>query len=177
MNRSATTTRPARGLLVTAVVAILFAAGANAARDLVGSEAPDFALRSSLGENLRLSEYRGQVVMLNFWATWCGPCRQEMPLLENIYGRYQPAGFSLLAINLDEENDDALDMAKKLGVSFPLLFDDEKIVSRLYDIRAMPMTVLIDRDGRVRHVHQGYRPGYETRYLDEVRSLLREDDR
>jgi peroxiredoxin len=176
MNSSATRAGRGRGLLIVAVVATLFAAGANAARDLIGSEAPDFALRSSLGENLRLSEYRGQVVMLNFWATWCGPCRQEMPLLEDIYGRYQPAGFSLLAINLDEESEDALEMASSLGVSFPLLFDDEKTVSRLYDIRAMPMTVLIDKDGRVRHVHQGYRPGYESQYLDEVRSLLREDE-
>ena len=176
MNRSVTSTRHRRGFLIAVVVATLCFSAANAARDLVGSEAPDFALRSSLGENLRLSEYRGQVVMLNFWATWCGPCRQEMPLLEDIYGRYEPAGFSLLAINLDEENEDALDMASALGVTFPLLFDDEKTVSRLYDIRAMPMTVLIDRDGRVRHVHQGYRPGYESRYLDEVRSLLREDE-
>jgi peroxiredoxin len=176
MNKSVTSTRHRRGFLIAVVVATLCFSAANAARDLVGFEAPDFALRSSLGENLRLSEYRGQVVMLNFWATWCGPCRQEMPLLEDIYGRYEPAGFSLLAINLDEENADALDMASDLGVTFPLLFDDEKTVSRLYDIRAMPMTVLIDRDGRVRHVHQGYRPGYESRYLDEVRSLLREDE-
>ncbi len=162
-------------VLVLLATALLSATAVQAAKGLIGDPAPDFALRSSLGENLRLSEHRGQVVMLNFWATWCGPCRQEMPLLDEIYGRYQPAGFSLLAINLDNDTADAMEMAKSMGVDFPLLFDEDKNVSKLYDIRAMPVTVLIDRDGQVRHVHQGYRPGYESRYVEELRGLLREE--
>jgi peroxiredoxin len=145
------------------------------ARDLVGSRAPDFTLASIDGPNLRLSEHAGRVVMLNFWATWCGPCRQEMPALQTIYSRYEAAGFALLGINMDAERDAARRMADSLGVSFPLLFDDEKAVARLYDVRAMPVTVLIDRDGEVRYVHEGYRPGYEADYLDQVRQLLRED--
>ena len=145
-----------------------------AASDLTGQNAPDFVLKSSTGENLRLSEYRGDVVMINFWATWCGPCRQEMPLLDDLYARYNRVGFNLLGVNIDDDSRRAMQMVKELGVNFPVLFDESKEVSRLYQVEAMPVTVLVDREGTVRHVHHGYKPGYEEKYLTEIRSLLRE---
>jgi len=157
------------GLLVT-----VFAATSLASSDLEGQVAPDFALKSSTGENLRLSEYRGDVVMINFWATWCGPCRQEMPLLDELYTRYERVGFSLLGVNIDDDSRRAMQMIEELGVSFPVLFDARKEVSELYEVEAMPVTVLVDREGNVRYVHHGYKPGYEDKYLDQVRSLLRE---
>lgn len=152
----------------------IFAASSLASSELEGRPAPDFALKSSTGENLRLSEYRGDVVMINFWATWCGPCRQEMPLLDELYSRYQRVGFNLLGVNIDDDSDRAMQMIEELGVQFPVLFDARKDVSRLYDVEAMPVTVLVDREGTVRHVHHGYKPGYEDKYLDQIRSLLRE---
>ena len=152
----------------------VLATSSLAASDLAGKPAPDFALKSSTGANLRLSEYRGDVVMINFWATWCGPCRQEMPLLDQLYSRYQRVGFSLLGVNIDDDSSRAMDMIHELGVSFPVLFDARKEVSRLYDVDAMPVTILVDREGNVRHVHKGYKPGYEEIYLDQIRSLLRE---
>lgn len=166
-----------RLLLTGALLALVLpgAAAANSTTVRAGAEAPDFALRSSAGPNLRLSEHRGQVVMINFWATWCGPCRQEMPKLDEIFARYEAAGFALLGVNIDEDSARAQRLADELGVTFPLLFDDEQSVSRLYDVQAMPMTVMVDRDGKVRSVHYGYRPGMEQRYLDEVRALLREE--
>ncbi|MDH3532585.1 MAG: TlpA family protein disulfide reductase [Gammaproteobacteria bacterium] len=145
-----------------------------AASGLTGQPAPDFALKSSSGENLRLSEYRGDVVMINFWATWCGPCRQEMPLLDELYSRYERVGFNLLGVNIDDDSRKAMNMVAELGVKFPVLFDARKEVSKLYAVDAMPVTVLVDREGTVRHVHQGYKPGYEEMYLDQIRSLLRE---
>jgi len=151
-----------------------FAATSLASSGLTGSSAPDFALKSSSGENLRLSEFRGDVVMVNFWATWCGPCRQEMPLLDELYSRYGRVGFSLLGVNIDDNESKAMEMVSDLGVTFPVLFDSRKEVSKLYDVDAMPVTVLIDREGKVRYVHQGYKPGYEEMYLDQIRSLLRE---
>ena len=157
------------GLLFTA-----FAATSLASSDLEGQMAPDFALKSSTGENLRLSEYRGDVVMINFWATWCGPCRQEMPLLDELYTRYERVGFNLLGVNIDDDSRRAMQMIEELGVNFPVLFDARKEVSKLYDVEAMPVTVLVDREGNVRYVHHGYKPGYEDKYLDQVRSLLRE---
>jgi peroxiredoxin len=157
------------GLLVT-----VFAATALASSDLEGKAAPDFALKSSTGENLRLSEYRGDVVMINFWATWCGPCRQEMPLLDELYTRYERVGFNLLGVNIDDDSRRAMQMIEELGVNFPVLFDARKEVSKLYEVDAMPVTVLVDREGNVRYVHHGYKPGYEEKYLDQIRSLLRE---
>ena len=152
----------------------VFAASSLASSGLTGQPAPDFALKSSTGENLRLSEYRGDVVMINFWATWCGPCRQEMPLLDELYTRYQRVGFNLLGVNIDDDSNRAMSMIRELGVNFPVLFDARKEVSKMYDVDAMPVTVLIDREGNVRYVHQGYKPGYEEKYLDQVRALLRE---
>ena len=152
----------------------MFAAAALASSGMEGQQAPDFALKSSTGENLRLSEYRGDVVMINFWATWCGPCRQEMPLLDELYTRYQRVGFNLLGVNIDDDSRKAMRMVSELGVNFPVLFDARKEVSELYKVDAMPVTVLVDREGTVRHVHHGYKPGYEIKYLDQIRSLLRE---
>jgi peroxiredoxin len=136
--------------------------------------APDFTLRRMGGGNLRLAEQRGMVVMVNFWATWCGPCRQEMPHLNRLYQKYQGAGFTLLGVNVDEEPRNAESLARQLGVNFPVLLDQDKAVSRLYDLVTMPSTVMIDRDGRVRAVHRGYRDGYENTYDQQIRALLKE---
>lgn len=152
----------------------VLSATVDAAPGLSGQAAPDFALKTATGENLRLSEYRGDVVMINFWATWCGPCRQEMPLLDDLYNRYKRVGFNLLGVNIDDDSDKAMRMIRELGVTFPVLFDARKEVSKLYEVDAMPVTVLIDREGQIRFVHHGYKSGYEQKYLDQVRSLLRE---
>ncbi|MEJ2257306.1 MAG: TlpA disulfide reductase family protein [Woeseiaceae bacterium] len=159
------------------IIALVFsalAASSLAASSLEGRTAPDFALRSASGDNLRLSEYRGNVVMINFWATWCGPCRQEMPLLDELYDRYERVGFNLLGVNIDDDSSRAMQMVDELGVGFPVLFDARKEVSKLYDVEAMPVTVILDRQGTVRYVHHGYKPGYEDKYLDQIRTLLRE---
>lgn len=162
-----------KSILLGAVLGV-FAVSSLAASDLSGQAAPDFSLKSSTGENLRLSEYRGDVVMINFWATWCGPCRQEMPLLDDLFDRYNRVGFNLLGVNIDDDSRRAMQMVEDLGVSFPVLFDESKQVSKLYQVEAMPVTVIVDREGTVRYVHHGYKPGYEEHYLTEIRSLLRE---
>ncbi len=159
-------------LLAAAVAAP--SATAAAQPDLRGKTAPDFALKSLGGQNLRLSELRGQVVLVNFWATWCGPCREEMPLLDQIYDSYHGIGFELLGVNIDDVADRAVTMARTLGVHFPVLFDASKTVSRLYDVNTMPMTVLVGRDGTVRYVDQGYERGKEQIYIDQIRQLLKE---
>ena len=162
-----------KNCLLGLIVSVL-AATSLASSGLVGQPAPDFVLKSASGDNLRLSEFRGDVVMINFWATWCGPCRQEMPLLDELYSRYQRVGFNLLGVNIDDDSGKAMNMIAELGVSFPVLFDTRKEVSKLYAVDAMPVTIIVDRDGKVRHMHHGYKPGYEQDYLNEIRSLLRE---
>jgi peroxiredoxin len=136
--------------------------------------APDFALKADSGRNLRLREMRGQVVMINFWATWCGPCREEMPKLQQLYSKYRETGFVLLGVNIDDNPANAVSMARKLRVTFPVLFDKDKQVSKLYKVDAMPSTVLIDRDGKTRYLHRGYKPGYEATYQTQLRELLKE---
>ena len=136
--------------------------------------APDFTLKSDSGQNLRLQEQRGRVVLINFWATWCGPCRVEMPHLNRLYDKYRSAGFQLLGVNIDEDPAKAQALATKLGLQFPVLFDADKRVSKLYDLTTMPSTVLVDRDGRVRYVHRGYRDGFESTYEQQIRALLKE---
>ena len=160
--------------LALGLVFSILAATSLASSGMEGQVAPDFALKSTTGENLRLSEYRGDVVMINFWATWCGPCRQEMPLLDELYGRYHRVGFNLLGVNIDDDTTRALRMVEELDLHFPVVFDTRKEVSRLYNVEAMPATILVDREGNIRHVHHGYKPGYEDKYLDQIRALLRE---
>jgi peroxiredoxin len=138
------------------------------------SMAPDFTLKSREGVNIKLSELRGQVVMVNFWASWCGPCRQEMPLLQQLYERYESLGFSLLGVNVDEDRAAADKILKELPVSFPILYDERSEVSQTYQVKAMPSTFMIDRDGQIRYLHKGYKPGYEDEYQQQIRELLRE---
>jgi thiol-disulfide isomerase/thioredoxin len=162
----------ARLIAALALLAVLQPLAVSA--DIVGKPAPDFALRSLKGPSVRLSEHLGEVVVINFWATWCGPCRQEMPLLDELYGKYQLAGLILLSVNIDDSAEPAIEMAHTLGVSYPVLFDTRKEVSRAYEVSAMPVTVLVDRAGVVRYVSEGYKPGYEKRYTDKLRELLNE---
>ena len=160
-----------RGLTLAALVV---AAGTVGAAVTPSTGAPDFTLPRLGGANLRLQEQRGQVVMVNFWATWCGPCRVEMPHLSRLYDKYRASGFTVLAVNIDEDPNKAASLASQLGMRFPVLLDTDKKVSRLYDLSTMPSTVLIDREGRVRYVHRGYRDGYEETYDRQIRELLRE---
>jgi peroxiredoxin len=148
--------------------------GVCAAALTPSAPAPDFTLRSMDGQNLRLQEQRGRVVMVNFWATWCGPCRQEMPHLNRLYEKYRGSGFVVFGVNVDEDARNAAAVASKMGLRFPVLRDADKAVSKQYDLSAMPSTVLIDRDGRVRYVHRGYRDGYEDMYDKQIRELLKE---
>jgi peroxiredoxin len=150
------------------------AAGLTGAAIAPATLAPDFTLRSVDGPNLRLTEQRGRVVLVNFWATWCGPCRQEMPHLNRLYEKYRASGFVLLGVNVDDDTRNAIGVAAKLGVKFPVLLDTDKKVSQLYDLSAMPATVLIDKDGRVRFLHRGYQSGYEETYDKQIREMLKE---
>lgn len=167
------TRRTALAWAAAPLVAVFAARSAQAAL-APSAAAPDFTLRSNAGRNLRLSEQRGQVVMVNFWATWCGPCKVEMPHLVRIYEKYRNAGFQLFGVNVDEDPKAAVALAARLGITFPVLFDSDKTVSRLYALDSMPTTVLIDRDGKVRHVHRGYREGVEVTYERQVRDLVKE---
>jgi peroxiredoxin len=165
--------RSARALRVVAITVVAVLAGTASSAIAPQATAPDFTLHTMSGPNLRLKEQRGRVVMVNFWATWCGPCRQEMPELSRLYEKYKSSGFVLLGVNVDDDTSKAAEVAAKLGVTFPVLLDTDKAVSKLYDLSTMPSTVIIDRDGKVRYVHRGYLSGYEENYEKQIRELLK----
>lgn len=152
--------------------AILIAASATLSWAI--DTAPDFTLQSTQGDNIRLSEHRGEVVLLNFWASWCGPCRQEMPLLDALQQRYSKLGFSVVGVNVDKDSALANKLLKDIPVTFPVLLDNTGAVSASYNVSAMPTTVLIDRDGNVRYLHKGYKPGYEQDYEQQIKALIQE---
>ena len=139
-------------------------------------QAPGFTLQSGDGKTVSLTQFKGDVVMINFWASWCGPCRQEMPLLENIYKKYNKMGFTLIGVNVEPDSKDAEGFLKGLAtpVSFPVIYDKDSTVSKAYDVQGMPSTVIIDRKGNIRVLHRGYKPGDENEYLDSIRALIRE---
>jgi peroxiredoxin len=158
-------------------IAALAAALAIALPALAGPEggsAPAFTLAARGGHDVTLAQYHGQVVMINFWASWCGPCRQEMPLLESIYKKYNKLGFTLLGVTVEPDSKAADDWLRDTPVSFPILYDKDSKVSKLYDVAGMPSTVIIDRSGKLRKIHRGYKPGDENEYLDSIRALVRE---
>lgn len=164
-------------LLKTTLLCSVVLAGASiaAASDLApGAPGPAFSLASMSGPQVNLNALKGQVVLINFWASWCGPCRQEMPVLEQMYKKYKPLGVTLLGVNVEPDSSNAAGWLKATPVSFPILFDTDSKVSKLYDVAGMPNTVILDRKGNVRFVHRGYKPGEENEYMDQIRTLARE---
>ena len=166
-----------RRILTAPLLALALAClpgGAAAAAEPTKAPAPDFTLKSASGENLKLSELRGQVVLINFWASWCGPCRQEMPLLDELHKKYEGLGFTVLGVNVDGDPRQATAFLDKVPVKFPVLFDSRNTVSKSYEVVAMPTTLIVDRNGDVRYLHKGYASGIEQEYQQQVRLLLAE---
>lgn len=121
----------------------------------VGEEAPEFELFDLEGEPVRLSDHRDHVVLVNFWATWCGPCRIEMPAIQERYERYRDAGLTVLAVDFDESAEAVRAFGDELGLTFPLLLDPGGVIQRRYRILGYPTSVFIDGGGVIRAVHIG----------------------
>ena len=144
-----------------------------------GEVAPDFNLRnlnpaSSLVD-VSLASLKGNVVLLNFWATWCGPCKMEMPHLQAMYADLQSKGFVVVSVSIDDARDKSqikpTVMSKKL--TYPVVHDqDTALVSQYNPAKTLPYTVIIDREGRVASVHQGYNAGDEVALRAEIEALL-----
>ena len=139
--------------LTRCAMTAIVAASAAFAGDAAGP-APAFTLSELDGSQGALAQYRGQVVMVNFWATWCGPCQQEMPLLDQMYRKYKPAGFTLIGVNVDKEAPPVKELLARKPVSFPVLLDPANQVSKTYHVDEMPSSVIIDRKGQIRYIHR-----------------------
>lgn len=147
---------------------------AQAGTSPLSGPAQPFSLPTRNGPPVQLADFKGDVVMINFWASWCGPCRQEMPLIEGLHKKYSRLGFTVLGVNVDANPQDAHKMLTEIPVSFPVGFDSKNKVSELYQIDAMPSTLMVDRKGNLRFLHRGYKPGYEADYEKQIRTLIRE---
>jgi peroxiredoxin len=136
-----------------------------------GFPAPDFTLATLDGGEMTLSTLRGQVVVINLWTSWCPPCREEMPAIEQVYGQYKGQGLEVLAVNSTFQDDEqaAAEFVQELGLTFPILLDRDGAVSRRYRLQALPTTFFVDRRGTIRHVVPGgpMRPAFiESKILD-----------
>ncbi|MCS6285659.1 MAG: TlpA family protein disulfide reductase [Nitrospira sp.] len=124
----------------------------------VGEEAPNFQLRDLDGNMVSLSQLRGKVVLLNFWATWCGPCRIEMPAMERLYRSYSRKDFEILAVSTDPQGAAVTrPFQQEMGFTFPILHDAEYRIGLMYGARSLPMTFMVDRQGIVRQKVPGAR--------------------
>jgi len=137
----------------------------------LGHAAPDFALPAVVGSNVRLSEYRGQPVILAFWSSQCSTCIKQLAALDKLFGTYRSSGLVVLGISVDDNLPRATDYARSRKTSFPLLLDATKGVSRSFAIDRLPTTVLIDRSGVVRYLHTD-NGADERSYVVQIRTLL-----
>jgi peroxiredoxin len=174
-----------RGLLVAALVAAGCGgaqtpapqSAANAAADgASGAAATDFTLRDVDGRTVRLSDYAGQVVLIDFWATWCVPCQAELPHFEEMYQAQKGKGFVVLAVSMDgpESISGVAPTVRRYNLSYPVLLDEETKVVNIYNPkRTAPLSVLIDKAGRIFRVRQGYNPGDEKLVAADVAQLVK----
>src|SRR5579883_2967836 len=157
-------------------MAIAWASPAPASRSRAAPDlqAPDFVLRAFAGANVRLSEHVGQVVVLSFWGAGCDACRNQLEALQQDFNRYRTQGLRVYGVEVADDQTEAMRFAGGTPVTFPLLLDPKKTVARLYDVDNLPMTVLIDRDGRIRQVVRDFNETSRRACEDELRTLLAE---
>lgn len=154
------------------LVAFVASVSVNAVE--IGQTAPDFTLKSLAHDNLNLQEQRGDIVVINFWASWCGPCRKEMPVLEQLQQKYQDLGVQIWGVNVEQDNQAGRNFLKDMSLTFPILFDPNNQLSESYNVVAMPTTVVVDRNGTVREIYRGYKDGYGKKYEKALKKLIRQ---
>jgi len=142
----------------------------------IGSPANDFEGKTLEGERIQLSDYKGKVVLIDIWASWCTPCRKEMPFLIELYSEFDRSNFEIIAINIDDKISNAKSFLSQLKYQpmFPIVMDPKKEIPELYRIKAMPTTILIDKTGKIRYWHNGFKKSHKRKYREELKILLSE---
>ena len=175
LSRSNDTNRRLAGMRRALCFALaLLCAAATAATPGIDERAPDFALKSSTGKNVRLSEFRGDVVLVNFWTRSCSRCKEQLDQVGRLLDEFQGRGFSVVSVAITDEHHHVQEVADALRLGFPILYDDEKRAARLYDPQSIPLTLIIDAHGNIRHLHERYERGDEAAYREQIVALLGE---
>lgn len=161
--------------LIIAIIAALtgtLVASAAALAQQAGRPAPDFQLPKAGGEVQKLADLKGRVVYLDFWASWCGPCRKTFPWMNAMQKKYGPAGLTVVAVNVDEKRKDADEFLAKLPAEFTVLFDANGQLAKQYDLKGMPSAYLIDRNGMITTVHAGFKESHIEALEASVKTAL-----
>ncbi len=168
--------RPAgsRALFAAFALTALAAAGAAERYSLLGQPAPDLVAKGLSGENVRISEHRGEVVVVSFWSGRCNTCRAQLAALDRIARTYGSAGLVVIGVNLDDNLARAEQFARAQQVRFPLLVSAAPGTGRAFDVDRLPMIVVIDREGRLRVAYREFKARDEALYVRELRTLLDE---
>ena len=157
--------------LCAAVLVLCLRHGPAAALE-AGQAAPEIQLKDLSGKPVALSSFKGKVVVVDFWASWCGPCKQSMPFLEKLSKTYKDKGLIVLGVNIDNDAKSAKKFLDEVRVSFTIVSDADKKVAKAYAPPTMPSSYLVDREGKIRRVHAGFRAG-DTKSLEgEIQKLL-----
>jgi cytochrome c biogenesis protein CcmG/thiol:disulfide interchange protein DsbE len=138
----------------------------------VGEAAPSFSLATARGDTVALDKLRGQVVYVDFWASWCGPCKRSFPWMNELAQRYGPNGFTIVAVNVDKKRDDAERFLAQTPAQFTVVYDAAGATPAAFAVKGMPSSYLIDRSGRVVMVEQGFRDEQKAAVESRIRELL-----
>lgn len=151
--------------------------GIGICQEKEGSPAPDFEGKTIRGKDLKLSDYHGKVILIDFWASWCPPCREEMPLLIKFYKAHKDSDFEMIAVNIDNDKDNMQHFLDKLfpEPEFPIVVDDNQKIPPLFNIQAMPTTIFVDKKGKIRFWHNGFQKSYVDDFNSELTLLLKEN--
>ena len=165
--------QPVRTLCLLALAGLLLAPSAQALEP--GDKAPTFSARSLDGtKTLSMSQFRGKVVYLDFWASWCGPCLKSLPLMEEMRKEFEGTDLQVLAINVDKDLGKAKKFLLKRPIGYPSAQDPEGRLPGSFEVETMPTSFIIDRNGVIRYVHKGFRPSDMDEIRERVRAILAE---
>ena len=164
----------ARALFVGTVLVLSLASVATVAAVEEGSRAPELNARTLDGQRLRMRDLRGKVVIVDFWASWCEPCKEELPVLDRLYDRYKDQGLVVVGVSVDRTERNARGFLRRNRVSFPIIHDADHAIAGRYSPPRMPSSYIVDRRGVIRHVHEGFRASDAAQIEREVRALLRD---
>jgi thiol-disulfide isomerase/thioredoxin len=159
------------GILLLSVITLLAKDGPS-----IGDVAPQFQGTTLKGEKFDLTDFQGKVILIDFWASWCGPCRQEMPYLIELQQKYKKSDFEIIAVNIDDKISNAIKFINEISgtINFPVINDSQQEIPPKFQIKGMPSTILVDKKGVIRYWHTGFKNSYKEDYVSEIDKLLAE---